>query len=84
MNITSNSASGGGQNTVTNDLWIRLPHPRGGRFWGLSRTTILEMCERGEVKSTVIKKKHAMRGIRLIYLPSLQAALEKLAEGGDK
>lgn len=61
--------------------WIRLPKPR-SRFWGLSRTTLLEMCDRGEIKSTVIKKKHAMRGIRLIYLPSLQAALEKFSDGG--
>jgi hypothetical protein len=58
--------------------WGRLPKPK-GRLWGLSRTTILEMCLRGEVKSTVIRKRGAVRGIRLIYMPSLAEALDGLA-----
>ena len=64
--------------------WGRLPKPK-GRLWGLSRTTLLEMCLRGEVKSTVIKKRHAVRGIRLIDMESLAEALNRLAatqEGG--
>jgi hypothetical protein len=61
--------------------WGRLPKP-GQRFWGLSRTTVAEMCERGEIKSCVIKKRGAVRGIRLIFLPSLREHLERLARGG--
>ena len=58
--------------------WGRLPKPK-SRFWGLSRTTILEMFQRGEIKSCVIKKRHAIRGIRLVFLPSLREALDRLA-----
>lgn len=81
--LSSHSAySTGSQNSVVaatcSDEWGRLPKPK-ARFWGLSRTTILEMIQRGEVKSCVIKKRHAVRGIRLVYLPSLREALERFA-----
>ena len=46
----------------------------------MSRSTIIEMCDNGMVKNAVIKKRGAQRGIRLIYMPSLHAALEKLAD----
>ena len=64
--------------TLPGELWGRLPKPR-QRFNGLSRTTLLEACERGDVRSCVLKKRHAIRGIRLIYLPSLYEYLERLA-----
>ncbi len=88
--LNSSSASNGGTNTLApvalpGDEWRRLPKPR-ARFWGLSRTTILEMIQRGEVKSCVIKKRHAIRGIRLVFLPSLRETLDRLAQppsGGD-
>jgi hypothetical protein len=63
------------------DDWVRLPKPK-ERFYGLSRTTLLELCEAGDVKSTLLRKRHAMRGIRLLYLPSLRAFLENKATGG--
>ncbi len=61
--------------------WARLPKPK-TRFFGLSRTTLLELCESGAIKSTVLRKRHALRGIRLLYLPSLYAFLEKNSTGG--
>ncbi len=63
------------------DAWVRLPKPK-SRFCGLSRTTILELCETGAVKSTLIRKRHAMRGIRLVYVPSLLRFLDANARGG--
>lgn len=84
MTDKHNAASKAGQKhslaTVnpSGEPWGRLPKPK-ARLWGLSRTTILEMCLRGEVKSTVIKKRHAVRGIRLIFMPSLAEALNRLA-----
>lgn len=82
------SACAGGENTSATltfspDEWGRLPKPK-SRFWGLSRTTILEMVQRGEVRSAVIKKRGAIRGIRLIYLPSLREALNRLAGQGTE
>jgi hypothetical protein len=64
--------------------WARLPKPGrpgepGGRFNGLSRTTLLELSEAGLIKTAVIKKPGALKGIRLVYLPSLYAYLEGLA-----
>jgi hypothetical protein len=61
--------------------WIRLPRPK-ARFYGLSRTTLLELCESGAIKSVVLRKRHALRGIRLLYLPSLLNFLERHATGG--
>jgi hypothetical protein len=85
------AAGDGGINTIKTlalpgEEWVRLPKPK-SRFWGLSRTTILEMVQRGDVKSCVIKKRHAIRGIRLVFLPSLRDALNRLADqtqGEDK
>lgn len=69
-----------------NSDWSRLPKP-GERFVGLSRSTLTELtvpCEangfRPPVKSAVIKKRHALRGIRLINVPSLMSHLESLAQ----
>lgn len=76
--ITPGAATASLYGPQSGEPWGRLPKPK-GRLWGLSRTTILEMCERGEVKSTVIKKRGAVRGIRLIYMQSLAEALERLA-----
>ena len=63
--------------------WVRLPKPR-ERFHGLARTTLLELCDRGLVKSAYVKpRRHSVRGIRLIYLPSLLAYLHANATGGQ-
>ena len=74
--------------------WIRLPKP-GERciHTGLSRSTLNELVIPSEVnnfyppvKSAVIKKRGAMRGIRLISYDSLMAYFDKLCvvqlEGG--
>ena len=67
--------------------WIRLPRP-GTRcpHTGLSRSTLVELCEpRGRsgiapVKSVVIRKPGAIRGIRLINYLSLMRYLASLAD----
>jgi hypothetical protein len=56
--------------TITSE-WMRLPKA-GARFWGLSRTTLNDLCLEGKVRSVLIKKRYAMRGIRLIFLQSLR------------
>lgn len=53
--------------------WYRLPHPRGGRLFGLSRTTLTELGQAGEIKTVLLRKRGALRGIRLIHGPSLQS-----------
>ena len=71
--------------------WIRLPQPgQRCRFTGLSRSTLNELCidspvngYKAPVKSIVLKKRGAMRGIRLISYDSLMAHLESLADKID-
>jgi hypothetical protein len=56
-----------------------MPIPK-GRLCGLSRTTLLELNRLGYIKMAVIRKPGAVKGIRLIYLPSLYAYLDDLAK----
>jgi hypothetical protein len=68
--------------------WLRLPQP-GVKLsgYGLHRGTLNELilpCEENDykppVRSVVIKKRGAVRGIRLIHRPSLDVYLARLAE----
>jgi hypothetical protein len=66
-----------------NDCWIRLPHPKSRcPHTGLARTTLLELVLRskGKIKTVNLRKPGAVRGVRLIHLPSLQDYLVGLAE----
>lgn len=67
--------------------WLRLPAPgRRCPYTGLSRSTLNELTIPGPandgrppVKSVVLKKRGALRGIRLISYDSLMTHLENLA-----
>jgi hypothetical protein len=59
--------------------WVRMPKPR-ERLWGLSRTTLLELIQLGEIRSAVIRKPGSIKGIRLIYMPSLSTYLDGCVE----
>jgi hypothetical protein len=63
------------------DLWGRMPKPK-ERLQGLSRTTLSELSDAGLIQSVVIRKPGAVKGIRLIFMPSLFAYLESLKAGG--
>ena len=56
-----------------------MPTPK-GRLCGLSRTSLLELHRLGHIKMAVVRKPGSLRGIRLIYLPSLHAYLDELAK----
>jgi len=56
-----------------------MPKPR-ERLWGLSRTTLLELIELGAIRSALIRKPGSLKGIRLIYLPSLNTYLAGCVE----
>lgn len=67
--------------------WLRLPAPGARcRFTGLSRSTLNELTIAGPandgvppVKSVVLRKRGALRGIRLINYDSLMQYLAELA-----
>lgn len=72
--------------------WLRLPLP-GKRcpVTGLSRSTLCELIipgpandHRPPVKSALIRKRGASRGIRLVSFDSLQAYLNKLADSATE
>jgi hypothetical protein len=60
--------------------WLRLPLP-GDRcpLTGLSRTSLVELGERGKIKLIRVRKPGALRGIVLIHKCSLLSYLESLA-----
>lgn len=62
--------------------WLRLPKPQ-SKLWGLSRTTWNELLDGGKVKSVTLRKKHAQRGIKLIFRPSAEAYLKSLLDSKE-
>jgi len=60
--------------------WLRLPKP-GTQcpFCGLSRTSLYTLCKEGKVKSVVLRKRGASRGIRLVAWDSLFSFINSLA-----
>ena len=56
-------------------LWARLPRA-GERLESMSRSYLYELIQANKIRSHVIKKPHAVKGIRLIYLPSLREFIE--------
>jgi hypothetical protein len=60
--------------------WVRLPSRPVDRYEGLSRTTILELAERGEIKIAAVRKPGSQKAIRLVHVPSLKAYLETCVE----
>ena len=74
--------------------YIRLPLPsKRCPYTGLSRTTICELCVPSEanghkppVKSVIIRKRNALRGIRLVHYDSLLSHLSGLPDstGGEE
>jgi hypothetical protein len=60
------------------EQWTRMPKPK-QRLCGLSRTTILELSDAGLIRTVAIRKPGAVKGIRLVFTPSLYAYLDSLA-----
>jgi hypothetical protein len=61
------------------EQWARMPKPK-HRLCGLSRTTLLELHEAGLIRTVAIRKPGAMKGIRLVYMPSLLSYLDSLIQ----
>ena len=58
--------------------------PDAVRVFGLCRSTLYELISAGKIKSTALRKRGAVRGIRLISFDSLAAYIAgAAANGGD-
>ncbi|MEO7412397.1 MAG: hypothetical protein ABIZ81_03490 [Opitutaceae bacterium] len=86
MNETKHDSSRWAHEPATKPEWLRLPAP-GKRcpHTGLSRSTLNELVVSGPfndykppVKSVVLRKRGALRGIRLINYDSLMDYLDSL------
>jgi hypothetical protein len=66
------------ESQLAQENWVRMPRPR-SRFYGLSRTTLDELHKKKAITCISIKREGAQRGIKLLYLPSLDSYLSKLA-----
>jgi hypothetical protein len=63
--------------------WVRMPKQR-GRLCGLSRTTLLELSQKGFIRTVALRKPGAKKGIRLVHLPSLHRYLASLGNAEDE
>jgi hypothetical protein len=60
--------------------WLRVPEAV--RLFGLCRSSLYELITAGTIKSTALRKRGAVRGIRLINYDSLAAFVEQAANDG--
>ena len=73
------------ESSVADAQWLRLPPPRGrDRLTGLSRTSLIELGERGAINLIRVRKPNALRGIVLIEKASLLNYLASLTPEGQK
>ena len=58
-----------------------MPHrlPRKGQtICGLRRSYLFQLCAKGTIRSVTIRQPHNMRGVRLLFKPSILAMLASL------
>jgi hypothetical protein len=65
---------------LSTEEWARLPTKPGERFEGLSRTTLLELWEQGDVEIAAVRKRGSQKAIRLLNLASLRTYLKTCVE----
>lgn len=65
--------------SISEAEFLSLPRPRERcRFSHLSRTTLVELLNRGEIQGVTLRRPGAQRGKRLIYKKSLADYLHRL------
>ena len=64
----------------TNDRWIRLPTRGRCPDTGLTRPHFYQLIAEGKIKSASLKKPGNLNGVRLVWLPSVLAYIEKHVE----
>ena len=64
------------------EIWIRLPKRGPCPHTGLTRPFFYDLIKKGKIKTACLRKPGALRGVRLVWLPSVSAYVEKFASGG--
>lgn len=67
------------------ERWIRIPAKGVEPTTGLHRSFIYELLKAGSIRTASIKKPGALKGVRLVWLPSLLDFIERHVETtGDR
>lgn len=68
---------------LTSREWMRLPTRGRDPVFGLSRPWYYDAIKRGLIRSSCLRRKGALTGVRLVNVASVRAYIEKhIAEGG--
>lgn len=67
--------------TSTKPEWLRVPEAV--RLFGICRSSLYELIAENKIRSTCLRKRGAVRGIRLISYDSLAAYIENSANEGS-
>ena len=82
MILTEAPADAAGGDEKYPAKWIRLPTRGRCPHTGLSRAAFYELIKANRIRTANLKKPGALRGTRLIWLPSIMAYLDRFATGG--
>lgn len=63
--------------------WIRIPGRGCCPDTGLTRGTFYDLIHRGQIRSASLRRPGTVRGTRVIWLPSVLALLDRLADHGE-
>jgi hypothetical protein len=64
--------------------WIRLPTRGRCPHTGLSRAAYYELIKASRIRTANLKRPGALRGTRLVWLPSIMTYLNRFATGGTE
>ena len=64
--------------------WIRLPARGRCPHTGLSRAAYYELIKASRIRTANLKRPGALRGTRLVWLPSIMTYLDRFATGGTE
>jgi hypothetical protein len=64
---------------ASQERWIRLPAKGPCPSTGLTRPYFYQLINAGRIRSVSLKRPGTTRGVRLVWLPSVLALLEKEA-----
>ncbi|MEI6168978.1 MAG: hypothetical protein WCS52_17490 [bacterium] len=64
--------------------WIRLPTRGRCPHTGLSRAAYYELIKASRIRTANLKRPGALRGTRLVWLPSIMTYLDRFATGGTE
>ena len=68
--------------TATDQEWMRLPSRGYDPRFGLSRSWYYNAIDKGLIKSSVLRNRGCLKGVRLIHVDSVRALIEANMQGG--